>query len=160
MKKFALISMILLIAVLLAACGSAPTGIPAQVPAQPSAAVATTQSSSAGGSTQVTVTLADNTIQASKTTFQVGVPYTFLITNSGNHDHNFNINTPVSITGSLEESLASALLVVERNKLSSGESVTVDFTFPDSAAGQSLEFSCLIKRHYDDGMKLTITVTK
>jgi uncharacterized cupredoxin-like copper-binding protein len=38
--------------------------------------------------------------------------------------------------------------------------VTVNYTFPDSAVGAQLEFSCLIKRHYDDGMRLAITVTK
>jgi uncharacterized cupredoxin-like copper-binding protein len=35
----------------------------------------------------------------------------------------------------------------------------VEYTFPDSAAGQLLEFSCLIRRHYEDGMVLEITVT-
>ena len=37
--------------------------------------------------------------------------------------------------------------------------LTVEFTFPDSAAGADLEFSCLIRRHYEDGMWLDITVT-
>jgi uncharacterized cupredoxin-like copper-binding protein len=90
----------------------------------------------------------------------VGVPYTFVITNKGKHAHNFNINPPESLAGSLEEALNKALLVVPQEQLNPGQSVTVDFTFPDSAAGQLLEFSCLIRRHYEDGMKVDITVKK
>jgi hypothetical protein len=50
---------------------------------------------------EVVVTLADNTITSSLTDFKVGVPYTFVITNTGDHDHNFNISEPISVTGSL-----------------------------------------------------------
>jgi uncharacterized cupredoxin-like copper-binding protein len=108
----------------------------------------------------VDVTLADNTIDASTTTFQVGVPYTFVITNSGHHAHNFNINPPVSVAGSLEEALNKALLAVPQEQLAVGATATATFTFPDSAAGQLLEFSCLIRKHYEDGMHVDITVSK
>jgi hypothetical protein len=86
----------------------------------------------------VDVTLADNTIDSSLTTFKVGVPYTFVITNSGRHAHNFNINPPVSVAGSLDEALNSALLAVPQEQLGVGKSATVEFTFPDSAAGSCL----------------------
>ena len=66
------------------------------------------------------ITLADNTIDASTTTFQVGVPYTFVITNTGTHAHNFNINPPVSVAGSLEAALNSALLAVPQEQLGPG----------------------------------------
>ena len=106
------------------------------------------------------VKLADNTIDASTTTFKVGVPYTFVITNTGRHAHNFNINPPVSVAGSLDEALNKALLAVPQEQLGVGKSATVQFTFPDSAAGQLLEFSCLIRQHYQDGMHVDITVTQ
>jgi uncharacterized cupredoxin-like copper-binding protein len=109
---------------------------------------------------QVNITLADNTINSSLATFQVGVPYTFVITNSGRHAHNFNINPPISVAGSLEAALDNALLVVKQQQLSPGGSVTVEYTFPESAAGQTLEFSCLIRRHYEDQMFLPITVAQ
>jgi uncharacterized cupredoxin-like copper-binding protein len=149
----------------IAACSSS-TPTAAQAPVQPAATEAPTQSgateapAASGSGDQVTVTLADNTINASMTTFKVGVPYTFVITNSGRHAHNFNINPPVSVAGSLDEALNKALLAVPQEKLGVGASTTVDFTFPDSAAGQQLEFSCLIRRHYEDGMHVNITVTK
>ncbi|MBI3738351.1 MAG: hypothetical protein HY258_04830 [Chloroflexi bacterium] len=106
------------------------------------------------------VTLADNTIDSTLTTFQAGVPYTFVIKNTGTHVHNFNINPPISVAGSMDAALSQALLVVTRDKLSPGATVTVTYTFPDSAVGAQLEFSCLIPRHYEDGMRLAITVTK
>lgn len=159
---------------LAAACGS-PTPAATQAPAQPAVTEAPVQPAAtemaptesaaletapAGNGTQVEITLADNTIDASQTEFQVGVPYTFVVTNTGRRAHNFNINPPVSVTGSLEAALNSALLDVPQKQLGPGASATVEYTFPDSAAGQLLEFSCLIRRHYEDGMVLEITVTE
>ena len=174
MKRSIPLSVLVLIMFVAAACGSpAPTATNAppqpaatEAPTQPAATeVAPTQSGSvetapaSGSGSQVEITLADNTIDASQAEFQVGVPYTLVITNTGRHAHNFNINTPVSVTGGLEAALSSALLAVPQAELGPGASVTVEYTFPDSAAGQLLEFSCLIRRHYEDGMLLGITVT-
>ena len=154
---------VLMIMFLVAACSS-PTPTATQAPSQPAATEAPTQSGAteapASAGNQVTVTLADNTIDSSTTTFQVGVPYTFVITNSGRHAHNLNINPPISVVGSLDAALNSALLAVPQEQLGVGKTATVEFTFPDSAAGQLLEFSCLIRRHYEDGMHVDITVSK
>jgi uncharacterized cupredoxin-like copper-binding protein len=165
MKRITPFFIIMMIAFLVTACGSAaPTAT--QAPAQPASTeipsqlAATEAPAASGNGTQVDVTLADNTIDSSMTTFQVGVPYTFVIKNTGRHAHNFIINPPVSIAGSLEAALNSALLAVPQEQLPVGATVTVEYTFPDSAAGQLLEFSCLIRKHYEDGMKLDITVTK
>ena len=153
-----------LIAMFLVAACSSPTATATQAPAQHAATEVPTQSGAteapAASGNQVTVTLADNTIDASTTIFQVGVPYTFVITNSGRHAHNFNINPPISVAGSLDAALNSALLAVPQEQLGVGKTATVEFTFPDSAAGQLLEFSCLIRQHYEDGMHVDITVSK
>jgi uncharacterized cupredoxin-like copper-binding protein len=178
MKKITPISILILIMFVIAACGS-PTPAATQAPVEPAATEAPTESvateapaatearteagateAAATSGNQVNVILADNTIEASMTTFQVGVPYTFVITNSGQRAHNFNINPPVSVAGSLEGALNSALLAVPQEQLGPGQTATVEFTFPDTAEGQLLEFSCLIRRHYDDGMKVDITVTQ
>jgi uncharacterized cupredoxin-like copper-binding protein len=164
MKRITSLFIVVFVMFLAAACaGATPT--PTQEPAQPPAATeaptqaAATEEPAASGN-QVDITLADNTIEASTTTFQVGVPYTFVITNAGRHAHNFNVNPPVSVAGSLEQAFGSALLTVPQEQLSPGQTATVEFTFPDTAAGQLLEFSCLIRRHYEDGMKVEITVTQ
>jgi len=157
--------LIMLVMFLGSACGS-PAATATQAATQlaateiPSQSAATEAPATSGSGTQVNVTLADNTIDASLTTFQVGVPYTFVITNKGRHAHNFNINPPVSVAGSLDAALSSALLAVPQEQLGVGKTATVEFTFPDSAAGQLLEFSCLIRQHYEDGMHVDITVTK
>lgn len=163
MKRIPPFFIVVLVMFLVTACGSA-TPTATQAPAQPAATEPPTQSGAteapAASGNQVTVTLADNTIESSTTTFQVGVPYTFVITNSGRHAHNFNINPPISVAGSLDAALNSALLAVPQEKLGVGATTTAEFTFPDSAAGQLLEFSCLIRRHYEDGMHVDITVSK
>jgi len=157
--------LIMLVMFLITACTS-PTPAATQAPAQPAATQAPSQSAateapaSSGSDSTVNVTLADNTITSSTTTFKVGVPYTFVIKNTGRHAHNFNINPPISVTGSLEESLNKALLAVPQEQLAVGQTATAIFTFPDSAAGQLLEFSCLIRQHYEDGMHVDITVEK
>ena len=167
MKRITLLVLIAIPMLLVTACGSATTTateMPAtEVPATeaPTTLPAVTQPpASSGTGTQVDITLADNTIESPVTTFQVGVPYTFVITNAGRHGHNFNISTPVSEVGSLEAALESALLVVPQSELGPGASVTVEYTFPADAAGKNLEFSCLIRMHYQDGMLLPITVTQ
>ena len=165
MKKNILLFILFITTLMATACGGstpAATQAPAQpatteAPAQP---VAIESPASSGTATTVDVILTDNKIESSLTNFQVGVPYTFVITNAGRHGHNFNISTPVSVVGSLQDALKTALLAVDQDQLGAGASVTVEYTFPDSAAGAQLEFSCLIRRHYDDGMWLPITVTK
>ena len=180
MKKIASLSILVLIMLVTTACGSA-TPVATQIPTQPVAtesvateptvtepaateSVATqsspTEAGAADAGTQVDVTLADNTIDSSLTTFQVGVPYTFVITNTGRRGHNFNISTPVAEVGSLEAALQTALLAVPQSQLGPGASVTVEYTFPDTAEGKNLEFSCLIRMHYQMGMLLPITVTQ
>ena len=157
MKRTVLLSVIIPTMILLAACGTSAPAQPAATQSAPSAGSGTQASS--GGETEVDVTLADNTIQSSLTTFKAGVPYRFVIINNGNHLHDFNISTPVSVAGSLDAALAGALLAVKQDQLPVGGGTTVTYTFPASAVGKPLEFSCLIKRHYEDGMKLAITVT-
>lgn len=158
MKRTVLLSTIIAGLLLLTACGAgaAPQAAPTAV-----APASSSGSGSAGGdATEVDVTLADNTIQSSLTTFKAGVPYRFVIINNGNHLHNFNINTPVDKAGSQDAALNTALLSVTQDKLPIGGGTTVTYTFPASAVGQDLEFSCLIRRHYEDGMRLAITVTQ
>jgi len=175
MKRIPPLFIILVVALLVTACGGATptatqqptepamTEVMTEAPTEPAMTEAptepaATESVPVTGDAQVDITLADNTIDASMTSFQVGVPYTFVITNTGQRAHNFNINPPVSVAGSLEQALDSALLIVPQEQLAPGASATVEFTFPDTVAGQLLEFSCLIRRHYDDGMKVDITV--
>jgi uncharacterized cupredoxin-like copper-binding protein len=172
MKRLILLALFFTTVLALSACGSpAPTAaaVPSSppptagaatdqpVPIEPAPATAAAPAQAAGK--QVTITLADNTVQASLTEFKAGIPYHFVISNTGDHAHDFYITQPVSIAGSNAAAQSAALLAVPRSQLSEGATVIVDFTFPASAVGTQLEFSCLIRRHYDDGMFKAITVT-
>ena len=156
MKRIILPSVVVMVTLFLAACGSSTPA----TQAAPATAPAAQSASASGSGTEVDVTLADNTITSSLATFKAGEPYRFVIVNNGNHAHNFNIAPPESVSGGQDASLAQALLAVTQDKLPVGGGTTVEFTFPDSAVGKQLEFSCLIPRHYEDGMRLPITVTK
>ena len=166
MRKPLLISILLAAAIGLTACGGQGTAeppaatqpatdpVPASSPTEPAA----TQPPAAGSPIQVDVTLADNTIESSLTSFQAGVTYAFVIKNAGRHAHNFNISEPVADAGSLDAALQGALLAVPQSELGAGATASREFTFPDSAVGANLELSCLIRMHYADGMHLAITV--
>jgi uncharacterized cupredoxin-like copper-binding protein len=166
MKRINLLIPFVVIVLLTTACAS-PTPAVTEAPAteipptQPATEPPATEPPvSSGSGTQIDITLVDNKIQSPVTTFQVGVPYTFVITNAGQRGHNFNISTPVSEAGSMEAALQTALLAVPQSQLGPGASVTVEYTFPADAAGKNLEFSCLIRMHYQMGMLLPITVTQ
>jgi uncharacterized cupredoxin-like copper-binding protein len=108
---------------------------------------------------EVEITLGDNTLTSSLTTFQVGVPYVFVIKNNGMHAHDFNINQPREIIKSLSDMIDGALLRVPTEELPAGAEVTVEYVFPESATELTLELSCLILQHYIEGMRIAIQVT-
>jgi uncharacterized cupredoxin-like copper-binding protein len=175
MKRTALFSLLIITVLALSACGSPapvaeptappePTAQPTNSAPEPTAPIPTEGSPTeapppAEAPTRVEITLADNTIASSLTSFQAGASYTFVISNNGRHEHNFNISPPVALAGGYGEALAQALLAVDETQIPPGSTTSVDFTFPAAAAGADLELSCLIRRHYEDGMRLDITVT-
>jgi uncharacterized cupredoxin-like copper-binding protein len=172
MKRIALLSLLSAGVLMVSACGSTPPAAQPQPTAQaepataePTEAPAMTETATQApppveGPTRVEVTLADNTIVSSLTTFKAGVPYLFVVSNHGRREHNFNISPPAAVAGGITEALASVLLTVDDTQLPMGSGASVEYTFPDSAVGMVLEFNCLIRRHYEDGMRLDITVTK
>lgn len=175
MKRIVLFSLVALIALGLSACGAGqsapeptqvpePTAAPAEPTTTPTEAPApqeppTEAPPTAAAPSSVQITLADNTIDSNLTSFKAGVPYTFVISNRGRREHNFNISPPVAVAGSMDAALAGALLTVGEDQLPIGSGTSLEYTFPESAVGMVLEFNCLIRRHYEDGMRLEITVT-
>lgn len=111
---------------------------------------------------RVEVTLADFSVTSSRSDFEAGQPYEFVITNDGALDHEFRILPPAEEMGGMEmhgdEMHEEALLVVEQEQLPPGATVTVEYTFPADAAGASLEMACHTPGHYEAGMKMPITI--
>ena len=130
------------IPMLLAACGSSSS------------------STNPDGSVNVNVTLTDFGIESSLNTFEVGIPYHFIITNKGAINHELMIMVP-TMAGSemaMEEMDKMALAFVEEDELPPGATQTLDYTFTDSASAGSLEFACHTVGHYEAGMISPITV--
>jgi uncharacterized cupredoxin-like copper-binding protein len=135
---------------LLAGCAQAastpePTQAPTQAPPQ-----------------QVNVKLTDFGIESSISEFEAGKTYEFVIVNEGQLPHSFAISPPHTDDEHMEmdeeEHEEAALMEVKEDQLQAGDSVTVEYTFPESAADEELEFACHVAGHYEQDMKLPITV--
>jgi len=170
MKK-TILFLVFLTSLVLSACGSqqsTPAAAPTTDPSDAmdmSAAPTNTAAENAtpvpqiDGKVPVQVTMGDNWIKSDLTTFKVGVTYIFTVTNSGHRAHSFSISHPAEkTTDAINAARASALYLISEDELSPGTVKTFEFTFKDAAPTGTLEFACLIERHYKMGQYLGIVV--
>jgi uncharacterized cupredoxin-like copper-binding protein len=138
-RRFALIaSVMILAAIVLVACGGG--------------------TASSNQPVDVTVTETEFKIEASMTTFQVGVPYHFIVTNNGTVNHEFDIMPPEPADTPETQVQAEALARLTQEKLPPGTTATLDYTFTQAYPAGSLEFACHVPGHYDAGMHTPIIV--
>jgi len=112
-------------------------------------------------SNEVTITLTDFGIESSKDSFEVGVPYHFVITNNGVINHEIMIMAPLTedqMMMDMEQMDEMALAMIEEDELTPGTTKTLDYTFTEPAPAGDLEIACHVEGHYEAGMKLPITV--
>lgn len=107
--------------------------------------------------------LTDYAIESSQTSFEVGVPYHFVVTNKGATNHEIMIMPPfteeqMSMNMYMEEMDKMALVMIEEDELEPGKTMTLDYTFTEPAPAGTLEFACHSTGHYEQGMMLPITV--
>ncbi len=107
----------------------------------------------------VQVTETDFHIASSITGFVAGKSYHFIVTNRGKSMHEFMLmpRSEGSMDGMAmgdmdKEALASIPMI------DPGETRTLDYTFPLSAAGTHPELACYLPGHYEAGMKLAVVV--
>lgn len=112
--------------------------------------------STASGSTTVQVTLVDFKVQSSLTTFKVGVPYHFVVTNNGTTTHEF-MALPISMENASEDARDAAEFF-EVSELDPGHTGTADYTFTKPYPAGVVEFACHVGSHFELGMKLPFTV--
>jgi uncharacterized cupredoxin-like copper-binding protein len=113
----------------------------------------------------VYVTEADYHISASRTTFQPGVTYHFVVHNTSADTHELMIGPKFATMGSMEQMDVMSLAMIEQ--IAPGQTRTIDVRFPMPSAsampgmtmGPSLELSCHLPGHYESGMELPIIVT-
>lgn len=93
-------------------------------------------------------------MQSSQTTFSPGALYHFLVANEGKAVQEFLI-IPSAVAPSATHTNALAMI----DTVPVGATKTVDYAFPSSMVGQSLEFACYLHGQYEVGMQLPITVS-
>jgi uncharacterized cupredoxin-like copper-binding protein len=143
MKKRVLFVMsTLLLVLVLAACGGA-----------------TGSTSPSGSRTPVQVTETDFKIASSVRTFTPGTSYHFVVTNNGQTVHEFMIMPKAE--GSMSDmpmSHMDSMALAKVDNIASGQTKTLDYTFPSSTAGSRPQFACYYPGHYEAGMGLDVTV--
>ena len=108
----------------------------------------------------VQVTLTEFKIDSSITSFKVGVPYHFVVTNNGSVPHEFSIMAPESGQLTTEQVQQMALAWIDQSNLAAGATATLDYTFTQEYAQGALELTCHLPGHYEAGMHIPVEVTK
>lgn len=152
------ISSLLLLLMVLVACGgnASKTGMNMGGSPMPAGAMGTT---TGGTATTVQVTETEYAIHASVTNFTPGTTYQFVVKNLGHLAHEFMLmpKSEGAMHGmSMGEMDHMALAMIDT--INPGETKTVEYTFPPSAAGSHPEFACYLPGHYEAGMKLGVVV--
>ncbi|MCJ7753836.1 MAG: hypothetical protein MUP13_04680 [Thermoanaerobaculales bacterium] len=107
----------------------------------------------------IKVTASDMKIESNYTTFKVGVPYHFEVTNEGAVPHEVMLIQPIepgTMTMTQMDPLARGM--AEEEDLGAGATVSFDYTFTTDDLASPLELACHVEGHYEAGMVLPITV--
>jgi uncharacterized cupredoxin-like copper-binding protein len=100
----------------------------------------------------VAITEREMEISAAQTTFKVGQPYTFIVTNAGTTDHELVIEHRGDVDKPLRENGQEA----EAPDIAPGQTKTLTWTFTEPG---DYQFACHLPGHFEAGMILPITVT-
>lgn len=137
MKRWAMLTIfLLLLSTLLLACSNTTTA----------------------NTNNVQVTLSDFKIESSQTTFDHNTAYHFTIINKGSMPHELMIAQPFADSNMPMDDMHKMALAHIEN-INAGATQKLDFTFPQSASAEKLEFACHLEGHYASGMHLAIVVT-
>jgi uncharacterized cupredoxin-like copper-binding protein len=110
---------------------------------------------------EVQITLEEFKITSSLTTFSVGVPYHFVVSNKGTMEHEVYIMPPTTSDMTADQVSAAkstALAGIAADKLAAGASQTFDYTFTKAYPSGSVEFACHLPGHYEAGMVQPIVI--
>src|SRR5215472_3879981 len=119
------------------------------------AACGTANTTKTANSVQVTET--EYQITASQTIFSPGTTYHFVVTNDGMAAHEFMImpRSEGNMSG-MPMSHMDTLALAAVDNINPGETKTLDYRFPASAANSYPELACYLPGHYEAGMKLGV----
>ncbi len=112
--------------------------------------------------TTVHVIASEFKIASDITKFKVGVPYHFVVKNTGALAHEVMLSKPLPAGGemTMEQMDKMALGMADAADLEPGKTVSFDYTFKAGDLAGPLELSCHLEGHFEAGMKLPITIAK
>ena len=119
-----------------------------------------TLTTDASGATVVDVEAGEYFFKSPLTTFEVGVPYHFVVHNTGDEEHEFMLVEPIA-AGEMSMEMMDDMAVghIEGDDLQPAQTTTLDVTFTEPYPAGMLELACHIDDHYEEGMILPIVVT-
>jgi uncharacterized cupredoxin-like copper-binding protein len=160
MKRSLLVSLLVLLCIAtVTACGS-NSSTNAIKSTKGASNASPTSTGSAVQKQTVQVTLVEYKITSSITTFHVGVPYHFVVTNKGTIPHEFMVMPPMGDNVSMASMDSAALVFIPI--IAPDQTSTIDYTFTKPDA--QLEIACHFTgrqasdSHYALGMHLSIIV--
>ena len=113
----------------------------------------------APGAVTVNVTEVEFSIHPSLTVFHVGVPYYFVVTNTGKQTHAFNF-VPTHPDGTpMDGYYQYAHMLVDLETIPPGTTQMINHTFTSADIGY-YEIACRMRGHYMAGMHLPVRVVK
>ncbi len=148
---------VLLLALLLAACASTTVATGKPTPASPhiSPTSGPVEHAAAPGSVEVKITLVEFRIHSSVTVFHANTHYYFVVSNRGHDTHEFMIMPSQADGSPLPPDGQFKGMLMELEPILPGSTWTTNFIF--GVAGR-YEFACQMGRHYQAGMRLPIIV--
>jgi uncharacterized cupredoxin-like copper-binding protein len=149
--------LVLLLFLLMAACGSTTAATSNPKPTSP--AISPTsgpiEQAAISGSIEVKVTLVEFRIHSSVTVFHANTHYYFVVSNVGHDIHEFMIMPDKPDGSPLPSDEQYKGMLIELEPILPGSTWTTNFTF--KTAGK-YEIACQMGRHYQAGMRLPISV--
>ena len=109
---------------------------------------------------QVDVTLTDNAISSSMTSFVTGVQYHFVVHNNAQSARDFMIAPPFQSDESMEQMVKAALFHLSAQALAPGTLQTFDFVFDSPTTAGQLQLSTPPAGQASAGTHLAITVAQ
>lgn len=155
------IALLFILALLLVACaGATASQQSSATPTYPSDPVQNPtpiEQTAVAGAVEVHVTLVEFKIYSTVTTFRVGVPYHFVVSNRGTMVHEFMITLDHPDGTSYPSSEQDAHAIIHIEVVNPGTTINLNYTFLPSS-GSRYEMACQMRGHYAAGMHLALIV--
>jgi uncharacterized cupredoxin-like copper-binding protein len=90
----------------------------------------------------VHVTLSDQQVSADRSTLYAGMPYRFVVTNTGQVAYQFMMGRGGWGYGHMPMGWRHQMTAYQSYQIAPGATQTFDYTFPPSAVGQPFGFGC------------------